>query len=271
MTEKSTTVVFGNTFGGGVWRSGGKLQPCIPDLYMYDGVGPSGIATLVAAGDPWNGVILQAVNGITPASTWFPGMWKAAGRSGAAAPVYGTQKWLRGAYGFFLAAYDPIVQADLLLSTVDAAGGWDDNDLWPCVDVEVAHGNPAVGSPGAAGIIEAGIEAYAHRILTKIGKRPVLYAGSYTRDLGITSRMGCSLLWMPEWDSTLDINLAIRMGWDLNSLLFWQVTGNAPCKVPGYPVTTPIGLQDYSVMVRANLPADQGMAWTLSHNGPRPV
>lgn len=246
------------------------LQACIPDVYQFDGVGPSDVAKIVAAGYPWAGIILQASNGITAASTWFPAMWKAAGRTGAAGSRYGVD-WLRAAYHFFLCNHDPIAQADLLLSTVDAAGGWDDGDLWPAVDIEAAAGNPAVGSPGAAGIVEAGLEAFSHRILTKIGKRPILYAGSYTRDLGIRSRMGCSLLWIPEWDAELNQALIIAMGWDLDSTLFWQVTGNAPAKVPNYPKTTPIGLQDYSVMIRANLPYAQGLAWTRSHTGSRPV
>ncbi len=245
------------------------LQPLIPDCWQFDRVKPSDVATLVAAGEPWAGLIMQASNGLTPATSWFPDMWRAARH--AAGARYGVS-WMRGAYHNLETLENPIAQADLILATIDASDGWGAGDLWVGVDIEAGTGNPSVDAPNARTIVEAGVSGFADRILQRTGKRPLLYAGSYTRALGITSRMGCGLLWFPEWTGTLDQRLLVAMGWDLNSTLLWQIVGDGSNTAPpGYPHVTPIGPLDLSVMVRANLPYAQGMEWTRTHTGSQPT
>lgn len=242
-----------------------SLQPLIVDCALMDGVTPSEVAQLVQAGYPWAGLSMQCSNGVAAAGAWFNGAWRASSREVVGAR-YGVD-WFRMAYHYFVLGQSPTQQADVALAAIDSAGGWDDGDLWLGVDVERGQ-QPADATKAQ---VEAAVSAFAGRVLSRTGKRPLLYAGSYTRGLGISSPMGCCMLWYPQWNSTLDWSTVARMGFDMSSTLLWQATGNAPASVPGYPATTPIGLQDYSIMVRANLPSADALEWTRTHTGSRPV
>lgn len=245
--------------------SSSALQPLVVDCFVGDGVTPADIAKLVAAGYPWAGLSMQCSSGLSLAGTWFDRSWRASSRAIVGAR-YGVD-WFRMAYHYLVIGQSTSQQADLALRAVEVAGGWDDGDLWLGVDVERAQ-QPADASKAQ---VEDGVSAFAQRVLAATGKRPVLYAGSYTRGLGISSRMGCCLLWYPQWSSSLNWSTVQSMGFDMGSTLLWQVTGNAPASVLGYPATTPIGLQDFSVMVRANLPPADSLAWTRIHTGAVPV
>jgi hypothetical protein len=61
------------------------------------------------------------------------------------------------------------------------------------------------------------------------------------------------------------------MGWDMKTTLLWQCAGDGPASVPGYPTLTPIGPEDFSIMVRDNLPAAQAIEWTRTHTGSSPT
>lgn len=241
------------------------LQPLIVDQAASDGTTPSRVATLVAAGYPWAGLSLQGSHGLGMVGRWFDDNWRAAGRSVVGAR-YGVD-WFRMAYHYLLVAQDGAAQADVALAAVERAGGWDDGDLWLGVDIERGE-QPASAT---AEQVAAVVSSFADRVLRRIGKRPLLYAGSYTRSLGISSRMGCCMLWYPQWSGTLDWSTVARMGFDMRTTLLWQVTGDAPAHVPGYPSTTPIGDEDFSVMVRDNLPAAQALEWTRTHTGSLPA
>lgn len=245
--------------------SASSLQPLIVDQAQSDGTTPESVATLVAAGYPWAGISLQGSHGLGMVGRWFDENWRASGRAVVGAR-YGVD-WFRMAYHYLLVAQDGAAQADVALAAVDQAGGWDDGDLWLGVDVERGE-QPAIAT---AAQVQAVVEAFAARVLRRTGKRPLLYAGSYTRDLGISSRMGCCMLWYPQWSSTLNWSTVQRMGFDMQTTLLWQVTGDAPASVPGYPSVTPIGAEDFSVMVRANLPAAQALDWTRTHTGALPA
>ncbi len=243
------------------------IQPLIVDCYKGDGVTPDKIATLISAGYPWSGLSMQCSNGVSAAGRWFTESWYASGRTGSAGSRYGVD-WFRMAYHYYVVGQSSRQQSEVAIAAIESAGGWDDGDLWLGVDVE--RGQQPAGATKLQ--VETEVASFADGILRLTGKRPVLYAGSYTRDLGITSRMGCCLLWYPQWNSSLNWSTVQRMGWDMNSTLLWQVAGtSAPATVPGYPTTTPIGMQDFSVMVRANLPPADGLAWTATHTGSRPV
>ena len=243
--------------------SAAALQPLIVDCAAEDGVTPAQVDQLGHAGDPWAGMIFQCSNGLSAAGSWFNKCWAAA----RAQLGYGT-RWLRGAYHYLRVDESPADQADLALAAVLAAGGFDIGDFWLGVDVE--RGEQPSGATAAQ--VVAAVSAFAARILARTGKRPMLYAGSYTRGLGISSRMGCSLLWFPEWTGTLDQRLLWKMGWDLDTTELWQIVGDGSNTAPpGYPHTTPIGPLDISVMVRANLPYSQGMEWTRTHTGAQPT
>ncbi len=242
-----------------------SLQPLIVDLAASDGIGRSGVETLVAAGYPWAGLSMQGSHGLAMVGAWFNTMWSASSR-GSVGERYG-KDWFRMAYHYLLVAQDPTAQADVALTAVQEAGGWDDGDLWLGVDVE--RGEQPAGATKAD--VEASVSAFAARVLERTGRRPLLYAGSYTRDLGITSRMGCCLLWYPQWSSSLNWATVQRMGWDMKTTLLWQCAGDSTASVPGYPTVTPIGPEDFSIMVRDNLPAVQALEWTRTHLGGQPT
>jgi hypothetical protein len=240
-----------------------QLQSQWVDLAEEDGISAPQILQLQQAGPPWTGVILQASNGVSSFPAWFPGAWKAAG-PGSGNPSYGKTTF-RGAYGYYVVGEDPVKQADVGLDAIDAAGGWSRGDLAFGVDIESGE------QPGGvtAAQVEDGLTAFADRVLQRTGRGPILYGGSLIRSLGITSRMGCAYLWIPEWNQggTLDWKLVTEMGWNIDSTLLWQDVGDGSNTAPkGYPNTTPVGDQlDISTMVISNMPYDEQIAWLVSY------
>jgi hypothetical protein len=243
------------------------LQACFVDLAQEDGITAAQIAQLALSGAPWSGVGLQCSNGIYAFSGWFPGAWKAAGPS-SANPAYG-KTWFRFPYHYYVVGDDPGGQADTALGIIESSGGFDIGDLWMGVDIE--RGEQPAGVTAAQ--VEDGIEGFAERVLQRTGKRPILYAGSFTRELGIKSRMGCWALWFPEWEPTITWATVEAMGFDINTTLLWQDVGDGSNTAPpGYPHTTPIGAHlDISILVRANLPYADGLEWCRTHAGAQPV
>jgi GH25 family lysozyme M1 (1,4-beta-N-acetylmuramidase) len=238
------------------------LQPCIVDASVQDGVTPAKVAQLIAAGYPWAGIILQASNGLTSWGSWFNSCWAAA----RATSRYGVD-WMRCAYHYLRVDENSSDQADLHLATVQAAGGFGPGDIWTAVDVERGE-QPADATKAQ---VEASINGFADRIMQRTGRATMLYAGSYTRGLGITSLLNCKLLWYPQWNPTLNWSTVASMGGSIADTLLWQVVGDNSNTAPvGYPRQSPIGPLDYSVMVRGNLPYAQGIDWTLTRGGAQP-
>ena len=245
-----------------------QLQAQFVDLAEEDGISPAKILQLQQAGPPWTGVIMQCANGKMTFPNWFPAAWQAAGPS-AQNPGYG-QTTFRGAYGYYVVGDDPVQQADLALDQIDVAGGWDVGDLSLGVDIESGEQPDKIT---AAQVVD-GLSAFSDRVFQRTGERPILYGGSLIRQLGITSRMGCQYLWIPEWDDEagpgqgrLDWNLVTQMGWDIDSTLLWQDVGDGSNTAPkGYPHVTPVGGNlDISTMVLSNMPYDQQIAWLVSY------
>jgi len=239
------------------------LQACFVDLAQEDGITPAQIAQLSLAGAPWSGVGLQCSNGLLTFPNWFPQAWKAAGRN-SANPAYG-RTWFRIPYAYGRVDEDHNQQADLACAQIESARGWDIGDLWFGLDIERGE-QPA---DATALQVETFCSGFAARILYNLGRGTLLYAGSYTRDLGIKSRMGCALLWYPQWSPSISWATVQSMGWDMDSTLLWQAVGDGSNTAPpGYPHTTPIGADlDISILVRANLPYADGLEWTRTHAG----
>lgn len=249
--------------GVGGATSAALLQACMVDLAQEDGITPGQIAQLALAGAPWSGVGLQCSNGLLTFPTWFPLAWKAAGRT-SANPAYG-KTWFRFPYHYLRVDEDHDRQADLACQQIEAAGGWDIGDLWFGVDIERGE-QPA---DATAPQVEDSVSGFSARILRNLGRGTLLYAGSYTRDLGIKSRMGCVMLWYPQWSRTISWATVQSMGFDMDSTLLWQSVGDGSDTAPaGYPHTTPIGAHlDISILVRANLPYLAGLEWARTHAG----
>jgi hypothetical protein len=247
----------------GVPTAAAALQPILFDAAAEDGLTAAGIAKIAAGGPQWNGGILQASNGLAAAGSWFNSCWAAMRNT----PRYGVS-WFRMAYGYLRVDEDGAQQADVLLAAVQAAGGFSNGDGFVGVDIE--SGEQPAGATAAQ--VEAAVLAFSSRIMAVTGRATMLYAGSYTRGLGINYPMGCELLWFPEWTATLSWSVVASMGFNMTNTLLWQYAGDGQGELAGYPLTNPSGLAlDLSVMVRANLPAAAGLDWLRTHAGSQPT
>jgi GH25 family lysozyme M1 (1,4-beta-N-acetylmuramidase) len=167
------------------------------------------------------GVILKATEGTYYAPQWFLDHWSAARE--LAGGRYG-DSFLRGAYHFIdLRAgtrESGRDQAHAFLAHVDAAGGWASGDMLPFVDVELGGVN--AGYSNAAGVV-AVVSGFAATVRAELGRDVILYGRGAMRDLGITSRMGCSAVWNPGYTSTMPLN-GLTPAWSLDDVVLWQYT-----------------------------------------------
>jgi len=225
------------------------IDPCIIDTYYGDGVKPSQWKIVADAGLPWVGAILQVCNG-TDVAGWFIDSWEPLKEAGGAR--YGID-WFRGSYGYMriIPAQTPaqniayaLRQADAFLSGIEAAGGFGIGDLWPAVDVERAGNSGSIASM----VVDA-TSTWSETILRRTGRRPILYAGSYFKDLGIKDHCGCQMLWFPRWEATLSEADYGAIGWTRDRLWGWQYCGDGNAKLANYPHTTPIGPLDITAIV----------------------
>lgn len=194
------------------------FDPIFVDKYALDSA--SDWDALAASGLPWAGVTLKATQGLTYSSgDWLKQNWPALEQ--ARTRAFRTD-FLRGAYHYLTIADDGAKQAEFFLATMNAAGGFQLGDLWPIMDVEsVDNGNPSVQQ-----IIDCG-SAFAMTILKETGLPTMLYGGSFLYDHGITSRLGCSNLWIARYTAQLPEAVYERIGWDLGSLWGWQYRGDS--------------------------------------------
>jgi hypothetical protein len=69
------------------------------------------------------------------------------------------------------------------------------------------------------------------------------------RDLGITDRMGCDLVWNPAYTDTM-----VRSGldaWELEDVVLWQYCGDGTAFIASLPHSIPgFGACDISVFVK---------------------
>ena len=191
------------------------FDPLFVDEYADDA--PADWGTLASAGAPWSGAILKATQGLTYSSgEWLRHNWQAL----AAASAASGNPLLRGAYHYAELARSGKAQAEFFLRTMASAGGFASGDLWPIVDVESAD-NAGVTAQQTIDCVSA----FAETIQAEIGRATMMYGGSLPYDLGITSRMGCSWLWLPRYTATLPASTYERIGWSLDALWGWQYKG----------------------------------------------
>lgn len=217
------------------------LSPVWGDVYALDDGGHPNIQALVDAGMPWSGLTLKASEGTYYPSSkqvaWFNTYWPLTKQIAERAHRYG-QNFFRGAYQYFRVTESALEQVELYLRTIDGAGGWGAGDILPMVDLESAE-NPPVIAPQ---VVIDQVTKFADLMEQLHGRRPILYAGSYVRDLGIKSHMGCAYLWTAAYGSTLPAHEYLDMGWRLDELLGWQYQGTEGYTGPkNYPQHCPIG------------------------------
>lgn len=255
--------------------SGKAVDPLLIDFYAGDQVPPGklvgepDIAKIVTTGAPWHGVILKATEGSwypTPGDNgrygdgWFLKYWPLA--KTLAGDRYG-RDWFRGAYHYMNLTSDPVRSAYNYLGLIDRAGGWAFGDLWPFIDVESGD-NPA--KPGAAKI-EDHVSTWAAIVTKETGRKPVLYGNIYLAENGVTSQMGCQMLWVARYTAALPQDVYQRIGWSVNELFAWQYVGTEPQPVvlSGYPAESPVGKADISVVTISGGGPTATLDWIRSH------
>lgn len=192
------------------------IDPLIVDTYAGDGHGQDAITALVKAGPPWHGLVMKATEGTYyPANRpddreWFLDNWiRARVYAGAR---YG-QNWFRGAYHYLRVDQDGTLQAEKFLALVEEAGGWGAGDLWPMVDVESAE-NPQ--HPGKQAIIDC-VSAFTAKVKAELGRTCLLYGNVYLAENDVTDHMGCGVLEVARYASTLPLVVYERIGWKLET------------------------------------------------------
>lgn len=204
------------------------------------------------------GAILKAWDGTKfNDGGWFKRHWPAVRDAGG--DRYG-KGWFRGAYLFLEFLQSGRDQADAYLQAIESAGGWDNGDILPIIDVEqggegrpAANGKPAVPPhPNRKAtkqqIVDCATEC-ANRIREQTSRRVILYGRSAMRDLSINDRMGCDLVWNPAYTPNM-----IRHGleaWNLEDIVLWQYCGDGKAAIASLPHTVPgFGDCDISVFVK---------------------
>lgn len=247
------------------------IGPLIVDAYSGDFGGMPDIKALVAAGLPWAGIVLKATEGTYyPAAgkaDWFLDHWyRARVHAGAR---YG-KTWVRGAYHYFRADEDPVLQAEKFLGLVHQAGGFSDGDLWPMIDVESAENPTNI----TAAQLEDGVAAWTAKVLAETGRTSMLYGNVYLAERGVTSYMGCGALTVARYSATLPAVTYERLGWilanpaQMPTLWGWQYSGDPDGGyLAGYPTKCPMSPTENAdiIAIVAAGGGQAGLDWTVEN------
>lgn len=128
---------------------------------------------------------------------------------------------IRGAYQFFRAGQDPILQAELLLSQVRRL---DAGDLPPVLDLEESDGQ------NAATVLERAREWLRH-VEERLGRKPLIYTGRHFWDsLEAGQAFSDYPLWVAHYNLTIS-QPQLPQGWA--RWTFWQYSASG--RLPGIP------------------------------------
>jgi lysozyme len=116
---------------------------------------------------------------------------------------------VRGVYQFFEPGEDPTKQADLLLSEVKSAGGFDAGDLPPVMDIETTGGQ-------SDATIQSHMQTWLDVIAKAIGRKPLIYTNLNTSS-HFGGKFGGYPMWVASWGATCP---TMPSGW--NAWDFWQ-------------------------------------------------
>jgi lysozyme len=101
---------------------------------------------------------------------------------------------VRGAYQFFRPGSDPIQQADLMISKINAAGGLLPGDIAPVLDVEVTDGM-------SAATIQSRAKAWLAHVQQVTGRKPIVYTAAFMSTY-IGTALGAYPLWVANYGTS---------------------------------------------------------------------
>jgi hypothetical protein len=220
--------------GAGPQSNGADPGPpyLIVDQYSGDSGPRPPWETLVSTAG-FYGVILKAWEGTQfDDGGWFKNNWPAVRDAGG--DRYG-ESWFRGAYLFLHFAGSGADQADAYLKAIDRAGGWDRGDIIPIIDVELGDPKKNPNAKATAQQIVDITTESADRIRAVTGRRVMLYGRGAMRDKGITSHMGCDIVWNPSYTAQMVTNGLTS--WNLEEIALWQYCGDNRAALATLPHT----------------------------------
>ena len=236
-TTEDTTTDDSTFSSDGSAAAGSELGPpfLVADQYPLDS-GPHPPWTNLVDAPNFVGAIIKAWEGLHyNDGGWFTNNWSAVRDAGG--DRYG-DSWFRGAYLFLRFAADGAAQADAYLRAVDQAGGWDQGDIIPVVDVELGSEKNPNFTASAQQIVDC-TSACADRIRSETGRRVMLYGRGAMRERSITDHMKCDVVWNPSYTAHMVTNGL--QAWDLEDIVLWQYCGdnkgfvaNLPTSVSGF-------------------------------------
>jgi lysozyme len=116
---------------------------------------------------------------------------------------------VRGVYQFFEPGEDPTKQANLVLSQVKSAGGFDAGDLPPVMDIETTGGQ-------SDATIQSNMATWLDVITKAIGRKPIIYTNLNTSS-HFGGKFGGYPLWVASWGASCP---TMPSGW--SAWQFWQ-------------------------------------------------
>lgn len=123
---------------------------------------------------------------------------------------------IRGAYQYFRPGQDATAQAELFVTQIEQAGGFEPGDLPGVIDVETTDGVPTNDA------IQA-VQTWIDYVESHTGRRPIIYTGSYFWD---DNAFGSSFSAYPLWTAhyTSAACPLVSDAWD--HWTFWQFTSS---------------------------------------------
>jgi lysozyme len=118
---------------------------------------------------------------------------------------------VRGAYQYFRASQDPTAQANLIVSTLAAAGGLLQGDLPVVMDLETADGQ-------SEAVIEAHAQTWLAAVAAQTGRAPMIYTSMGTYPV-TTPAFASYSLWVANWTTACPTMPNGWSGWKV-----WQYT-----------------------------------------------
>jgi lysozyme len=116
---------------------------------------------------------------------------------------------VRGAYQYFRASVDPTAQANLVVSSLQQAGGLRAGDLPVVMDIETADGQ-------AEATIEANMHTWLAAVAAQTGRTPILYTSVGTYPV-TTTAFSAYPLWVANYGASCP---SMPPGW--SQWQFWQ-------------------------------------------------
>ncbi len=221
------------------------------DTYIGDrskDVEHADVIQLVAAGDPWCGLVHKLSQGTYEYEIDRVNSFRSIITDN---DRYGDTLF-DGFYHYEDLSLDPVVQCDFFWKQMLAIGGEKLGTLWAMIDIE-RGGQKHI--PSRQELIDH-VNKWAARYKELSGRLPTLYGGELLRALGIhkpgapIELMGCGRNSIALYGPRLTVDVITATGTDPAHLLFWQYDGDGEAYLAGYPREAPgFGKIDISAMV----------------------